>query len=229
MAKKKRVTRKKLLKEPDEFLTTSGKVLRYTIDHKTQMFWAMGILAGIIIIASSISYFVNAAENKAFALLDQAMTDYGSMEEIEGDEQAFLEVEKPFQQILDTYGGRKGGKFARLIFADICYTTGRMDKAISLYQQALEDFKQVQPYDAMILKALGYAYEEKKDFAEAIQYFERITSAADELMKDEALFALGRLYLAVGQNEKGIATYKQLIADFPDYMHIEIARDMIGG
>ena len=43
-------------------------------------------------------------------------------------------------------------------------------------------------------------------------------------MKDEALFSLGRLYLAMGQNQKGIDTYKQLIADYPDYMHIEIAR-----
>jgi tetratricopeptide (TPR) repeat protein len=157
------------------------------------------------------------------------MANYSSVEEIKGSEEAFLEVEEAFQQIVDRYSGRRGGKFSRLIFADICFSSGRTDKAISLYQQALGDFEQIEPYHTLILKSLGYANEEKDNVDEAIQYFERIISATDSPMKDEALFALGRLYTAMGQNEKGIDAYKQLIVDFPDYMYKEIVREKISG
>ena len=34
MAKKRKKTRKELLKEPDEFMTLSGKLIKFAVEHK---------------------------------------------------------------------------------------------------------------------------------------------------------------------------------------------------
>ena len=44
MAKKPKKTRKELLKDPDEFMTISGKLIGFAIDHKTQISYAVGTI-----------------------------------------------------------------------------------------------------------------------------------------------------------------------------------------
>ena len=51
---KKRVTRKQLLKKPDEFLTFSARALQFTLGHKTQVTWGIGGLFGIFIIFTAV-------------------------------------------------------------------------------------------------------------------------------------------------------------------------------
>lgn len=225
--KKKRVTRKQLLKEPDEFLTFSAKALQFTVEHKTRITGAIGILFGIIIIITAINYFLNTAENRAFQMLDQSMAKYNGILQADGPIKAAADVGNDFQMILEKYRGRKGGQFARLIYADICFKAGLLDRSIELYQQALKDFATMQPYKNLILNSLGIAYEEKQDYTTAVQYLERIASATEMLMKNEALFALGRIYAAMGQKEESIAAYNQLIEGYPGSMNTEIARDRV--
>lgn len=227
MAKKKRVTRKQLLKEPDEFLTFSAKALKFAVEYKTQVTWAISGLFGIIVTITAINYFLNTAENRAFDMLDQSMAKYNEILEAGGPIEAADDVGSDFQMILEKYQGRKGGRFARLIYADICFKAGKMDKSIELYQLALEDFASMQPYKNLILNSLGMAYEEKQEYASAVEYLERITTTAEKLMKNESLFALGRIYAAMGQKEKSTAAYNQLIEEYPGSPNVEIARDKV--
>jgi len=227
MAKKKRVTRKQLLKEPDEFLTLSARALRYSMDHKDRIGWGLGLLVAVGVIIAGANYFLATAENKAFELLDQSMSRYAAAVEADGPIEAVSRVEEGFQQLVDGYGKRNGGKIGRLIYADICFKGGQLDRSIELSQQALKDFGNSQPYKNLILSSLGTAYEEKEDYEAAVGYFERITSEPEGLMRNDALFSLGRIYAAMDRKGESTATYKKLIADYPGYMNIEIARDML--
>ena len=128
---------------------------------------------------------------------------------------------------MDGYGKRKGGKIGRLIYADICFKGGQLDRSIELSRQALMDFGNTQPYKNLILSSLGAAHEEKEDYDAAVGYLERIASEPEGLMRNDALFSLGRIYAAMEQKEKSTATYKKLIADYPGYMYVEIARDKL--
>ena len=49
-AKKRKKTRKELLKEPDEFMTLTGKLFGFAVDHKTQLTYGLGILLAVAII-----------------------------------------------------------------------------------------------------------------------------------------------------------------------------------
>jgi len=227
MVKNKSVSRKKLLKEPDEFITVSSKVLGFVVANKVKLYWVLGMVIAIAVLMYGIRYFIDSAENNAFNILDQLMMNYGSVVKEKGAVNALSDVDKDFQELLDKYGGRKGGKYARLYYGDICFDAGEYDKAIVQYQQALKDFRHIEPFENLILKNIGYSYEEKKDFSAAAAHFEKIVSQPNLLMKDEVLFSLARIYTVLEQKEKSADMYKEIIDKYPDSMFIDIAKEKV--
>ena len=121
MAKKRKKTRKELLKEPDEFITLSGKLIGFAVEHKTLLTYSIAIILALAVIATGIRFFSIRAENKAAALLDNSLTKYQSLEnEKKAPEEVYGAVSSDFQLILDKYGSKESGKIARLTFANIC-------------------------------------------------------------------------------------------------------------
>ncbi|MFH1760494.1 MAG: tetratricopeptide repeat protein [bacterium] len=224
MAKKK-VTRKELLNAPDEFITFSGKLLKIMATYKVQLLYAVGLLILIGIIFSGISYFSYRSEGQAFAMLEKTMKNYEVSLKKNGSEKAFKEIKNDFIKIIDKYSGNSGGKIARIEFANISINAGDTDGAIDLYRKALEDFSDNQTVKNIILNNLGYAYEEKNDLKSAVKYFEMIVSEPDTFLKDEALFNLGRIYAAMGNEKMSRDAYKKIVSEFAGSFYLAIAKE----
>ena len=137
------------------------------------------------------------------------------------------QVREDFQQLLQRYSGQTGGKFARLVFADICYRGGALDEAIAHYNEALADFE-TPFYRHTILNGLGYAYEAKKELSEAAAYFQQVADSPNSALRAEALFNAGRLYAALGEMQKSKRAFQQLAAEQPDSLYAELARERSG-
>jgi len=223
---KKRVTRKELLKEPDEFITFTGKIIRFFRSYYLQIMY--GAVAFFIIIFSiaGFRYYTGWKGKKAFASLEQVMTAYNKALEAKSE---LTDVKNSFQKVVDKYDGYAGGKMARVVFADICYQTDDFDTAISLYTEALEDFKEDALLQNFIQSSLGYAYEAKKDYKNAAIYFNEIASAKNAVMTDVALFNLARLYNEEGNKEKSTEAYKKILSDHADSLYIEIVKEKLNG
>ena len=224
MAKKK-VTRKELFNEPDEFITFSAKLLKIMATYKVQLLYGIGLLILIGIIFSGISYFSYRSESQAFVMLEKTINKYKGSLEKNGPEKAFKEVKNDFVKIIDNYSGNRGGKIARIEFANISINAGDTDGAIDLYRKALEDFNDDQTVKNIILSSLGYAYEEKSDLKSAVKYFEMIISEPDTFLKDEALFNLGRIYAAMGNKNMSRDAYKKIVSEFADSFYLSIAKE----
>ena len=215
MAKKIKKTRKELLKEPDEFITISGKIIGFFIGHKNQITYALGVIVALALIFSGYRFFSIRSENKASALLGQGLAKY---EKFKNDKQpvaAYDQVAADFQLIIDKYGSKQNGKIARLTYANICYDAGKYDQAIELYKKSLTDFENHPTIHTQVVGSLGYAYEQQADYASAVSYFEQLSSAADTIMQAEALYNLGWLYDKLGQSEKSKDAYNKLISAPP--------------
>ncbi|MFH0730797.1 MAG: tetratricopeptide repeat protein [Pseudomonadota bacterium] len=223
-----RVSRKSL-KEPDEFISFSSKLLRQAVLHKTKMIAAISVLLGILIIVSGFRYFSEKAENKGSLMLNRAMDQYVSTNRESGPEKAGEMVTVDFQKILNDYSGRDCGKFARLNFAGICYRSGNFDKAVTLYTQAIDDFKSVPLLRNIATCGLGYVYEEKKEYAKAAGLFESLSVDPDLVMADEVLFALGRLYGLMEKNDKRIQVLGKIADKHPESMYKELVRGAVAG
>lgn len=225
MAKKKRITRKELLKEPDEFYTHSSRLFRYILEHKMQFVYGLAGVFALAIIISGVQYFSNRSENMAFALLDQGFAKYQVIVQKKKAKEARKEVETDFLNILDKYSGKDGGKIARLIYANICYKAGDFDKAIELYARSLKDFEGKPFIKTLALKGLGYSHEGKEDYQTAATYFDKVASAPDSKQKDEALFHLGLIYAEIGDHPKSKEMFDKIIADHPDSIYVAMIKE----
>jgi len=229
MAIKKKVSRKKLLKEPDEFLTLSARLFQFVVKHKYQMLATLGGVILIVLAVSGWSYHSHQRANESLAQLQKSWNRYETLRNGKDKDPvlAFQEVRAEFEQLIADSGDKPGGKMARVIFADICFDAGEADKAIALYKSALEDF--TQPfYRDQILNGLGYAYEAKKEYNTALEYFEKISVGSDPVLKAEALFNMGRLYAALGNAEKSQQAYQKIVADSPQSFYAELAKERSG-
>ena len=226
---KKRITRKQLLKEPDEFITSTGKLIRFATQYKTHISVSVGALFVLLIVISGMRYYSNKSEDKAFDLLEKGMRAYEMILKDSGPNKAFHDVENDFQLILKKYSGRYGGKFARVIFANICYNAEAYDRAITLYSQALDDFDDQPSIKNLILNGLAYSHESKKEYDTAAIYFDRIASEPASILKDEALFHSGWLYERMGKESRSREAFQKLLSDYPDSLFIELVKEKIAG
>jgi tetratricopeptide (TPR) repeat protein len=229
MAKKRKKTRKELLREPDEFMTISGKLIGFAVDHKNQLAYALGIIVILALIISGYRFFSIRAENNAAALLDKNLTKYNSLKADKQPDEVYGEVSADFQFILDKYKGKESAKLARIIYANICYNASKYKQAIELFKTALTDFAKYPMIRQQILSNLGYAYEQEKDYSTAVGYFEKISTAPEPIMRDEALFHLGRLYDKLGENEKSREAYNKILTDHQDFIYIDLVKERMSG
>ncbi len=193
------------------------------------MLAALGGVILIVLTVSGWSYHSRQRANESLAQLQKSWNRYETLRNGKDKDPvlAYQEVRTEFEQLIADFGDKPGGKMARVIFADICYDAGEADKAIALYQSALEDF--TQPfYRDQILNGLGYAYEAKKEYETALEYFGKISVGSDPVLKAEALFNMGRLYAALGNTEKSQQAYQKIIADSPQSFYAELAKERTG-
>jgi len=222
------LTRKRELEQPDQVMIFMRGVLQFFIEYKTRLLIAFGVFLALICVLIGFRYYSNIAEKKAFSELDKCMYGYKTLVNGKGDDLAYLNIEKDFQAFLEKYSNRVAGKIAGVFYANICYKNGNYDKAISLYENVLENFdKNTQPYKNLILSGLGYSHEGTKDYNKAVKYFEMIVSGTTDFLKDEALFNLGRLYADKGESAKSTKAFETIISDHSYSMYVDLVKEKL--
>lgn len=229
MAKQKRVTRKQLLKEPDEFITTTGRIIRWGRQYTRQVAYAAGALLLFLVVITGYRYFSNNAENRAFSMLDQAVSNYEGKKTDMDVLTAYEGVKEDFEYIIRKYDNTEGGKLATVVFARISYDANNVDRAIQLYEAALAYFENNPTYQNFLWSGLGYAYEKKQDVRMAISCFEKIAGGEDPVVKDVALFNMGRLYHDLGDTAKSMQAYERLTTEHTDSIYYQLAMEKVAG
>ncbi len=224
----KKITRKQLLKEPDEFMTFSGKLIKLLTSYKKQITIGSCTVFAALIIAGAYQGYLHRAENKASALLAESLGQYLEVLKDKDFIAGYQAVEKSFAAILADYPSRNAGKVAMIEFGNICFRAEEFDRAISLYKKALEHFD-TPYYRNLILSSLGYSYEAVKDYKNAVNYFEMLADSSDKALKDSALFSLALAHEKLGNKEKSREIFTSMIKEFPASIFSEVAREKTSG
>lgn len=227
----KRVSRarKRDLEEPDRITGFLNELSEFATKYKVHLLAALGLLIVVVIGVSGVFYFTNKAENKASALLTRGLNKYLTIANQNGLDQAYLEVADDFNLIIRQYSGKEGGKIAKLMFANICYDSGKYEQSIELYNQSLQDFDDNPFLKKLILSSLAYSHLAQKDYRAAADYFEMIASVPDASMQDEALFNLAGVYAAMGNYEGRLNALQKIISDHKDSIYLEVVKEKIPG
>ncbi|MDW8075069.1 MAG: tetratricopeptide repeat protein [Bacteroidota bacterium] len=123
---------------------------------------------------------------------------------------------EPIQGLLaiaDTYGGTAAGKAAALYAGHIYLERQRYDEAERYFEQAEASSSTVVRIGA--LAGLAVCKEQRKQFQEAAQLYERLTAETESTgMKDKYTLFAAQCYEKAGDTEQAIRLYKALLAEF---------------
>jgi len=212
MAKRKVNKRKQLLKEPDEVLVFSRRVFNYAMNNLQIVFGGLGGVILIALIVLGVRAWGNSNENSgAFKLTEAKTSFYKALENNPQDiESAFSAASEQFEAVLDDYCNTVAGKMGAIVYANICYETGRFNKAISLYEKALKHFYESSSLYPVLRYNLAYSYASNENYDKAIALLEKDAFSPDGVMKDDMLFLLGLVYDRKGNVEKRDEIYKMI-------------------
>ncbi len=227
MANRKKLTRKELLKEPDEFLSFSKKMIQFATAHQKPIIIGTAVFFLLLVAFAGFQYYRIRSENHAFALLQEATTAYASTAAQKGPQQAQRAASDAFGRLFDRYAGSPAARIGQVVYADICYRAGDPAKAAALYTEALNAFGEKDPaLRSLIDSSLGYALEARGDLQKASERFRQVTEKPTAIFKDDALFQLARIYDRMGRHEEAAKLYEKIPEQYPASLFSEIAREM---
>lgn len=224
---KNKISRKELLKSPDEFMTISSKSIEFVRGHKRQFdYLVMAILGLIVIYIGGYSYikYMNKKGMEAYNTAYQAAVKAG---EGSKDVMAEKKVKGLFEQVANDYGSYKAGKLAIPEVAHAEYNEKQYDKAIANYEKYLASTTDNDPYKALAMLSISVCYEAKGEYEKAGQSLEKIMEGPDDPIKEQAMLGLARVYRLSNKQDKSNEILKQFKEKFPKSAFLELANSFL--
>jgi len=223
MAKEK-LTRKELLKGPDEFLTFSGRVILYVKEHAKPFKVAGGILVGAALVYLGVNTYMNYANKKGQEAYEAAYYEVIKVKEINADDEALKKSEELFNKVITEHRLSKASRLAPLQIAHLKFLEKKYDEAIKLYQAFLKDVPENTVYQSLALLALAASYEGQGDFGKAVEALQKILSSSEKSFKEQATLNLARVYGLSKQPEKAKDTLKEFVEKYKNSPFLSMAK-----
>ena len=221
---KNRVSRKQMLNEPDEFVTTVNQVLQWAKENTRALIVGSCVLLVAVAVFSIFSYQRQTRASAAETRLGQALAKYRTAVDEKDPTAALEEVRDDFEALSASYGNTPAGRLSTVMYGNICIAGLDYDDAVVQYKKSLEQFGPASSLGNVVLNGLATAYQQKGDYNQAVSYFKQIADGTGTALKDAALYNLGLLYSQLGQVEESGKAYDRLVAEFPQSMYAKLAK-----
>ncbi len=223
MAKKK-VTRKELLKKPDEFLTFSARAAIFLKAHSTQLSYAgIAVVVGILVYMG-VSAYLNRINTKGLEAYNVAYSAFLDNMDKKADQKSLEKTEKLFEKVVQQYGRSKVSRLVAPQVAYIKYREKKYDEAITLYEKFLKEGPRDYPYPSLSRLAIAECYEQKGDLQKAVEILNIVVSDEDGFFKEQAMLALARIYPLLNQKEKAVKVLKEFVSKYKASPFLPLAK-----
>lgn len=200
---------KKELKSPDAFQTTFERIGDYVSENKSRVIIFGTALACAVVIAVGIyfywSYYSNSAL-KLYTKVQQNIMKNGDNKETVNEN---IQI---FKELIEKYPHSWSGRMAYYHLGNIYYNNGEIDRAISSFQAFIDKSGTDKTgLRFLALTSLGYSYEVKKDYKEALKYFEQAQNTYHVGFEMIGLRNVARTYEAINNKQKALEYYKKAL------------------
>ena len=212
----KKISRKKLLKEPDEFISTTGQVIEFLKTHQRQVTRAAVIILIIIAAGAGTFYYLRVQEGKALAIQQQALQIYqeayrASQENPAADKKDdYQKALGKFKESLSAYSWGRTAQVSQVFIGHCYYAMKDHDQAQAAYSKSLEG-----PFRNLALNGLAYISEAKGDSQKALEYFQKNMEDPHQPYHIESMLGAARCYEALKEKPKALEIYQKALAQAP--------------
>jgi len=209
----KRIPRKEL-KQPDELVTLTGKVIQWCMGNKALLLRGSATLAAVILVVAAVFFYQGYRERQARLLYNEALAleAHAGREEGSNPEAALAKL----KEVRERYASTKVGPVALADLAGAYLRKGSYDEAVACYQGSLKGLDRRSSIYGLALENLGTAYEAKGAWDSALETYERLAREGTPVYQKQAELGLGRVYEAKGDRAKALSHYEAYLKDNPD-------------
>ena len=220
---KKKISRKELLKGPDEFMTLSEKAALFVREHNKVFKGGGTALALALLIYLGVTSYMHYIDKKGQTAYNKAFHEVTNSFNQAPEKRDLKKPEELFNEVIKDYRFSRVSRLAPPQIAYLDFEQKKYDDAISLYNAFLKEDPSAEYRDLARL-AVAACQEEKGDFAKAIEVLEGITSAPSGVFREEAMLSLARVCRLANQNEKAKQTLEKFIETFQNSPFFPLAK-----
>lgn len=216
MVKRKRIT-KKQLKEPDEFITLTERAFIFIREHSRKVAGG-GILLLVLILAFIVFQMWDKKKEEEAARefgVATGLYERGVAQAREGSIQGDKDVLAKFDEIITKFPRTSSGRFSLLYKGNVYLRKGEFDEAIKAYAAFLDKSGKERLYRYFAWEGLGHAYEGKKDYAKALEAYQKIVEVGEGYQLAEANLNIGYCYEKLGKSKEALESFKAFLSSNP--------------
>lgn len=216
MAEKK-PKRKELLKEPDEFITWSARIIEFA--RRNQRASAIG--ASVIALLALASFVYYGYENRRQAIshdmLETAIRTYEKLTaSVSKDPSENDKLLDSFKKISTDYGNLPTGQIAYLYEGHILFNKGDYQGALDKYNQFQSSSLSRKGLAPLALYNIAESQMALKNYEKALNLFEQLTRDINSPYRRESYSSIARIYEMMDKKKEATQAYKQYLKVFPE-------------
>jgi predicted negative regulator of RcsB-dependent stress response len=194
---------RKALRQPDEFVTIVGRAGVWVREHQQTALAAAGGLVALGLVFGLVAWNSSRQQAQAAARFHEAYTAFRN--------DRFEEAGRGFAEVADTFGSSPFGRLARLYRGHALAHQQEESRAVTAYQEYLEDDPRAEYLQQIALTDMADAQELAGDAAAARTTYAR-AAALPGPFRRSAHLSEARLAMAAGDTEAAQAIYRDELA-----------------
>ena len=225
MALKKKISRKELLKQPDEFISLWAQAANFVRRQSRAVLGALVVLAAAAVFLVALHFHrqneqerANLLERSAYRafhgrVIDQ---DEASGENLPPEEtftsprERYRSAQAKYRELLEKHPGTPQARRARFYLGLCAYHLGEYDRARRIYQELLEQSAPESPWYRQALHNLGYALEQAGEYSQAAATYQELLDLVPGHRKPIIYLDIARAYEQAKAWDKARQVYEQL-------------------
>ena len=216
MAEKK-LSRKELLREPDEFITLSGQVLRYCREH-TRLVTLICVIVVICVIGAGGFYtYQKQRKDQSHELFEAAYRNYHhlTLSSTPPKKEQLESIFKQFDGIAKEYRSLLAGEMALLYSGHVLYKMKDFKGALERYTKMKSTRVAQSGLSSMLIYHIAMTYLALKDYEQSKTLFEQLAQNTDSPYLREAYASIAAIYEATDKKKEAVQAYRQYLKMFP--------------
>lgn len=236
---KKKMTRKQLLKQEDEFISTSAKVLNWIKENYNKVVMSLILIVIVMVVVLSVRYRSKTNLVKSNELLyiakniyytpirppDQKQDPTKPFQGFASSEEKYQKAIELFNELVQLYPNSKAAEDAYFFIPNCLCFLGKYDQAIEGFKGYLDRYPNGL-YAEQAQVGIGFVHEAKGDYDKSIAVFQEILkNNPDFILRDAVYMQLGRTFEKLGSFDKAKEAYQNVIINYPESPFLEEAEE----